>query len=132
MADESPKAPPPPESIPASASAVPPPRVLSAICPGDLGLKAGYRSDKGDPVTFRSIVGWVTVVNADSIPGTVPFLPIVLNDLGYPVIAGAAAPGFFGTFGTALTPADALAKAATWEGSTGPRGGGTMQGQGIN
>ena len=119
MADE-PKPPVPPSA--------PPPFLTSAICPNDLGLKAGFWSRKPDePVRFREIVGWVTIVNfVEAKMNT--FVPIVLSDLAFPCFCFEANfPDFIGVFGKALTPEEARAK-ARWlsppsePGSGGPRG----------
>jgi hypothetical protein len=51
---------------------------LSAITPGDFGLKAGFWDQKGK-ISFRSIVGWVSVVNyRDS--ERLPFCGVVVAD----------------------------------------------------
>lgn len=61
---------------------------IGAICPADFGLKVAYWTKQpGDPVTFRDILGWAPVPNFVEAQ-TPPFLPVVLNDHGWPVIAG--------------------------------------------
>lgn len=111
MADE-PSEPPPPANQ--AAPRPPIPRTLSAIFPDDLGLKAGYWTTKpGDPVTFLEIVGWVTVMNWESLVGGLPFLPVVLNDVALPVYAERL-PNFIAVFAKSSTAEEALVKAGSW------------------
>jgi hypothetical protein len=88
---------------------------LSAICPGDLGLKAGYWTRKDeDQIRFRPILGWVTVTNFhDQGIATEPFQPVVLNDHGLPVPARFIEP-YLGTFASALTAAQAREEIERW------------------
>jgi hypothetical protein len=87
--------------------------VFSAIAPGSLGLKAGFWSGKGgDPITFRPIIGWVTVMNfLDA--GLDPFQSIVLNDRAYP-LASYILPTFIGLFREAITPEEAWKEYSSW------------------
>ena len=112
--------------------------MLSAICPDDLGLKAGFWSTKeGDPVTFRPIVGWVTVTNWESLVGGMPFLAVVLNDFAFPVFVERL-PEYIGVFAKSSTPAETRAKCGTWRSTPGPNDGGggsssgSTQGQAPN
>lgn len=81
---------------------------ISAICPNDFGLKAGfYDRDKGSAVTFRPIVGWVTVTNYVE-SGRLPFVAVVLNDDGSLSLASDRTfPNFVGHFENAATAAEA-------------------------
>ena len=118
------------------ASPPPPPRPLfqtSAVCADDFGLKAGFWSRKNDePVYFRPIVGWVTITNFVE-AGLHPFVPVVLNDMGFPTFAADGNfPDYIGVFAKALTPVEARAKAAAWLPSAGAgstSGGGHQQSQ---
>jgi len=81
---------------------------LSAICPNDFGLKAGFwNKDKGGPVTFRAIVGWCSVTNyVDS--GRLPFVAVVMNDDGFlSMAADRTFPDFVGHFENAVTAEEA-------------------------
>lgn len=87
----------------------------SAISQGDLGLKAGYQVAEGGEVAFREIGGWITISGRD--PGLALarnlFVPVVVADNGYPTRADYL-PGFLGTFGKDLSPAEALKKSEEW------------------
>jgi hypothetical protein len=91
------------------------PAIVSAICPDDLGLKAGFWTrNEGDPVTFRPLVGWVTVMNFVQ-AGIGPFVPLVLNDLAFPsFLTELNFPTFVGVFAKALTPEEAHEKLKSW------------------
>lgn len=81
---------------------------LSGICPGDLGLKAGFWDrKKGSKLTFRPIIGWVAVTNyGDS--GKRPFAGLVLDN-NYPTFASQASfADFVGYFEKSMTPAKAV------------------------
>jgi hypothetical protein len=96
----------------ATTAQVPPPPwpLISGICPGDFGLKAGFRDpNAGGPVTFREIVGWVTVENYIETM-RLPFVAIVINDDDHPTMTSKAhMPDFIGYFKTGIT-ASAAAK----------------------
>ena len=88
---------------------------ISAICPDDLGLKAGFWSGREtDPLTFRPIVGWVSVTNF--VDSALPaFVAVVLNDLAYPAFASAFNfPEFIGVFSKALSSTEARQKMKEW------------------
>lgn len=60
---------------------------LGAICPGDLGLKAAFWNGKdGEEVSFRRILGWVTVANYVETDAE-PVVSLVLSSDGGPVFA---------------------------------------------
>jgi hypothetical protein len=84
--------------------------VIGSICPGDFGLKAGFRDpDKGGPITFRAIVGWVSVSNYIE-TARLPFVGVVINDDDTPTMAAQAhMPNFVGYFKTSVS-ADAARK----------------------
>jgi hypothetical protein len=84
--------------------------LISGICPGNFGLKAGFRDpNKGGPVTFRDIVGWVTVENYIETL-RLPFVAIVINDDDHPTMTSKAhMPDFIGYFKTNVS-ASAAAK----------------------
>lgn len=97
----------------ATASATIPPQpwpLISGICPGDFGLKAGFRDpNTGGPVTFREIVGWVTVENYIE-TARLPFAAVVINDDDHPTMTSKEhMPNFAGYFKTGIT-ASAAAK----------------------
>src|SRR5438270_101661 len=72
---------------------------LGSICPGDFGLKAGFRDpDKGGAVNFRPIVGWASVTNyVESM--RLPFVAVVINDDDTPTMAAKShMPDFIGYF----------------------------------
>src|SRR5829696_7678404 len=72
---------------------------IGSICPGDFGLKAGFRDpDKGGAVSFRSIVGWASVTNyVESV--RLPFVGVVINDDDTPTMAAQShMPSFVGYF----------------------------------
>ncbi|HNN91086.1 MAG TPA: hypothetical protein PKI03_02410 [Pseudomonadota bacterium] len=82
---------------------------LSAICPQDLGVQAGFWSGKaGDKLAFRPIVGWVTVQNyADAMKE--PFVAVVLNDQGRPtLLTRDHFSDFVGVFIKGMTPEQAV------------------------
>lgn len=114
-----PKAPPAP-------APPPPPRIYheewSSICPGDLGLKAGYLTPAG-MASFRRIVGWVTWNGRD--PGETStkhgFFPIVVNDRGALCGAWQISCDYLGTFDVSLTEEEALKKSEEWRGSAQPQ-----------
>lgn len=89
----------------------------SAISPGDLGLKAGFWTGKEkDPLDFKSIVGWVSVVSRTAPSDTPPqngFHPVVLADNMYPVGAPLL-PRYCGVFLKEMTESEAKRVAATW------------------
>jgi hypothetical protein len=91
----------------------------SAISQGDLGLKAGFWTGKeGDTLTFRSIVGWVSVVSQD-VPSEVPpkngFFPVVLAD--YMLPTGAMfLPNYVGVFLKNMSDKEAKIASASWTG----------------
>ena len=114
---------------------------VSTICPDDLGLKAGFWSTKPEePMTFRPIVGWVTVTNfIESALG--PFIAIVLNDNAFPTFLSTPNfPNYVGVFAKALTPEEAKAKCLSWHVKTetgappsdSPAGGPGGQSQSLN
>ncbi len=72
---------------------------LGSICPGDFGLKAGFRNpDKGGAVTFRPIVGWASVTNYIETV-RLPFVGVVINDDDTPTMAAPShMPDFVGYF----------------------------------
>ena len=75
---------------------------ISAICPNDFGLKAAFR-DKGGAVTFKPIVGWVSVTNYVE-SGRLPFVAVVLNDHGFPaMVAPSNFPDFVGHFANGVS-----------------------------
>jgi hypothetical protein len=76
---------------------------LSAITPGDLGLKAAYWNHKGGDVSFLPIVGWVSVTNYVQ-AGAVPFAALVLSADHRPVFANAIV-DYVGTFPKGATSA---------------------------
>jgi hypothetical protein len=100
--------------------------LISSMCPDDLGLKAGFWTRKeGEPVTFRPIVGWVTVTNFLE-TDAIPFHAVGLNDKGFPTLLNTFTfPDYIGVFAKALTPQEALAKFAEWDAKRegGPSGG---------
>ena len=99
MAITKPKAPKPPKK---------PYPELAGICPGDFGLKAGFRDpDKGGTITFRPIVGWATVANyIDAV--RLPFVDIVINDDDTPTMAAKThMPDFIGYFKNNVTAGEA-------------------------
>ncbi|HYK00407.1 MAG TPA: hypothetical protein VE974_01535 [Thermoanaerobaculia bacterium] len=81
---------------------------LGSICAGDFGLKAGFRDpDKGGAVTFRPIVGWVSVVNYID-TARLPFVGVVINDDDTPTMAAQAhMPNFVGYFKNNATAEEA-------------------------
>jgi len=91
----------------------------SAISPGDLGLKAGEWTGKdSDPMTFRPIVAWVTVMMrklpfTDANPPDNRFLPVALSDTMFPVLAGLI-PTHCGVFLKNMTEAEAKVRAREW------------------
>jgi len=91
----------------------------SAISPTDLGLKAGYWTGKeGDPMRFRPIVGWVSVVGRavpapPEQPPTNGFYPVVLGDHMYPVGANLL-PEYSGVFLKEMTEQQAKVAALAW------------------
>jgi hypothetical protein len=98
--------------------------VWSAISPGDLGLKAGYWTEKdSDPLTFKPIVGWITVLSreppfTDSNPPKNGFYPVVLADplfsgLMWPIVASNL-PSYCGVFPKKMTERKAKALALEW------------------
>lgn len=96
----------------ATATATLPPQpwpLISGICPGDFGLKAGFRDPNTGGVTFREIVGWATVENYIETM-RLPFAGVVINDDDHPTMcAKEHMPNFIGYFKTGVT-ASAAAK----------------------
>lgn len=82
---------------------------LSAICPGDLGVKAGFRSRTSkDEITFLPIVGWVSVTNYVA-ANKEPFAALVLNSANRPVFANKSTfPDYVGLFEKKTTSAEAI------------------------
>jgi len=63
------------------------PPKLGPICPSDLGLKAAFWSGKdGEEVSFRRILGWITVSNYIETDAE-PCVALVLSTDGGPVFA---------------------------------------------
>ena len=98
----------------------PPPQyhfAWSAISPTDLGLKAGFWTREAkDPLQFKEIVGWVTVVGRQQRPDAAPenaFQAIVLDDTWYPQIARVL-PGYSGVFPKKTSEEEAKALAREW------------------
>jgi hypothetical protein len=82
---------------------------ISSICPDDLGLKAGFwTSNKRDQITFRPIVGWVSVTNYIA-SQKLPFCALVLNELNELTFASQSSfPNYAGIFAGDATEAEAL------------------------
>ena len=101
------------------AGTTPPQRFVeqwSAITPGDLGLKAGYSpAVEGGAVTFRPIIGWVSVTRHDRVDGTTvnQFLAVVISDLAAPAPA-TRLPRFLGVFPLPMSPEEAWSFSAQW------------------
>jgi hypothetical protein len=101
--------------------------IWSAISPGDLGLKMGF--GKEGKVTFRKIIGWVTISSIQTAP--VPekstrsnFHAVVLSDLNFPVLANFL-PDALGVFPKAMSAKDAWEFSKRWRkdgGSQAPGG----------
>jgi hypothetical protein len=91
-------------------SQIPPPPwpLISGICPGNFGLKAGFRDpNTGGTVTFRDIVGWATVENYIETL-RLPFVAIVINDDDHPTMTSKThMPDFIGYFKVDVTAAAA-------------------------
>ncbi len=89
----------------------------SAISPTDLGLKAGFWTRKaGDPLEFRDIVGWVTIVGREQRPEAAPensFHAIVLDFTSYPILARVM-PNYCGVFPKRTSEEEAKALALEW------------------
>src|SRR5262249_17364295 len=90
---------------------------FSAICPDDLGLKAGFwKQGAGSEVEFRDIVGWITV-QSRTVPSNEPvangFYAVVLGPLMYPVGACELA-GYCGVFLKGMAEPDARKLAMEW------------------
>jgi len=89
----------------------------SAISPGDLGLKVGYWAGKdADPLIFKPIVGWVTVLSrkmpSEDPPNNI-FCPIVLSDRMFPALP-TAVPNYCGVFLKDMSEEDAKKRAEEW------------------
>ena len=86
----------------------------SAVSQGDLGLKAGIRTSAGE-LTFRPILGWVTVterrVGTDEVSNQIH--PLLLNDMGYPTL-GIFVQGCVGVFPIGMTDAQAAEYSKRW------------------
>ena len=81
---------------------------ISAITAHDFGVKAGFRDQqKAGKITFRPIVGWVSVTNyVDA--GKLPFVGVVLNDDNSPALAAKSVfPDFVGYFKNSASADDA-------------------------
>jgi hypothetical protein len=90
----------------------------SAISPTDLGLKAGYWTGKEqDPLTFRPIVGWISVVHNEAGSSSPPkngFHAVVIRDNMWPVLAQFI-DDWCGVFHKGMSEADAKKAAAEWK-----------------
>jgi hypothetical protein len=134
MADDT-KSPPPPNP---PQNRIGPPLAnfqLSALCPGDLGVKAGFWSGvETEPVTFRPIVGWLTVTNYLDTGGNVgPLVPVVLSDVAYPtILVGGAIPHHIGVFKNESTAEEAREMYTRWQRKPEASGSPGQQGQPIN
>jgi hypothetical protein len=86
----------------------------SAVSQGDLGLKAGIRNDAGQ-LTFRPILGWVTVterkVGTEEVSNQIH--PLLLNDRGYPTL-GIFVQGCVGVFPVAMSDEQAAEFSKQW------------------
>jgi len=81
---------------------------ISSIAPNDFGVKAGFWDrQKSGKITFRPIVGWVSVTNyVDA--GRLPFVGVVLNDDDMPSLAAPAHfPDFVGYFKNSVSADEA-------------------------
>jgi hypothetical protein len=81
---------------------------LSAITPGDFGLKAGFMDQgKSGKISFRSIVGWVSVTNYRE-SERLPFCGVVVaDDDTLSLAAKPQYPDFVGYFKNDLSVDDA-------------------------
>jgi len=94
------------------------PELFSAITPGDFGLKAGYwTGEDSDPMTFRPVLGWVTVTSlppyTEANPPKNLFWPLVLSDRMYPVLA-IAVPNCRGVFLKDMPEDQAKVRSQEW------------------
>jgi len=88
----------------------------SALTPGDLGLKAGfYPAVEGGPVTFRPIVGWVSVTRHDRAAMTTTnlLIAVVVADVAV-LMPATMLEGYLGTFPKQMTPAEAWRFSKQW------------------
>jgi hypothetical protein len=81
---------------------------ISSVAPSDFGLKAGFwNQQKAGTITFRPIVGWVSVTNYID-AGRLPFVGVVLNDEDSPSLASKASfPDFVGYFKNSVSADEA-------------------------
>lgn len=88
----------------------------SAIVPGDLGLKAGYYPEgRGESVSFKPLLGWITVTARGVDSGNVrnQFIGVVMGPLSVPVPA-TIVPGYLGVFPNSMAPHEAWDFSARW------------------
>ncbi len=87
----------------------------SAISPGDLGLKAGFWTrKKEDPLTFREIVGWVSIATrVVPNPAVNGFYAVILSNSMHPSLA-MALEGYCGVFLKNMAAPDAKVRAMEW------------------
>ena len=87
------------------------------MCPSDLGLKAGFWTrETKDPLEFREIVGWVTIMSRDVANSAGPengFHAVVLDDTMYPMVARIH-PRYCGVFLMKLSEDEAKALVIDW------------------
>jgi len=76
------------------------------------------RTARSDPLTFRPIIGWITVMSRqppfrdENLPKN-NFCPVVLSDLMFPVV-GPNVPNYCGVFLKDMTEAEAKVRALEW------------------
>jgi len=81
--------------------------MISSVCPEDFGLKAAFLKDKNSPVTFKPIVGWVSIGNYSEINSR-SMAPLVLDDMSYPTMASRSSfPDFIGVVSKSTNASDA-------------------------
>jgi hypothetical protein len=86
----------------------------STVSQGDMGLKAGIRDPTGH-LTFRPILGWVTVterkLGTEEVSNQLH--PLLLNEVGYPTL-GMFIQGCVGVFPKEMTDAQAAEFSKQW------------------
>ena len=80
---------------------------LGGLSVGNLGLKAGFWKCDSKTMSFRPIVGWVTISNYIQ-AGKRPLVSLVLDDNSFPVFASPCTfPDYAGVFKEASSPQEA-------------------------
>ncbi len=88
-----------------------PPPLFSAMTLGDLGMRAAFWSGRsGEAVTFKPIVGWVTVMNVAERGGGDSILPVVQADDGLPIVQPFGLGGCIGIFRHSVSAEEARSR----------------------